>query len=260
MEKTKMRDNSDNKRWWDFYLVRYFMGTILGSIVFYLIIFRFRHFRGEKLNISILGEGFNSVFDIILDNNSAIGLSVILAGGMLLSYISSGPILILHSIRLGLRFGEISKRVLKFNQAGVVLLLLSGSFLALLVYQLMIISLWVALMNLIILIPFFLFLYLWCTDKNVSKEQKLDHLCYNLVKKRSSEIEYPQTYRHLREHGNAFFIVLTEALLGGCLYFAKSPSDILVILSCWVIPPIFMWFFANYLEGYLLKIDKYYDS
>lgn len=247
-------NKSDNKRWWDFYLIRYFIGTLLGCIVFYLIINKFRYPDGTKNDDSILGTNFNDVFEVIIEPGSTIGLLVILFGGMLFSYISSGPILILHASRLGLRFGQLSKRKMKFNSAGLMLIILFGSFLGVLVYQLIEISPWVALINLIALVPFLLFIYLWCSDGNSSEETKLDELCYKIVKKRSAENEFPQTYRHLREHGNAFFIVFTEILLGGSLYFASSSSDILVILSCWIIPPLFMWFFANYLEGYLMKL------
>lgn len=244
----------DNKRWWDFYLVRYFMGTLMGSIVFYMIIHKFSHFSGGKT--TILGLGYKDVFDAILNINSAVGIWIILSGGMLISYISSGPILILHTLRLGMRFGQIRKRSIKLNKSGAALLIIMGSFFALLTYQLINISPWVALINLIILIPFFLLLFLWSSNNNITNEKRLDELCYNLVEARKDNFEFVQTYSHLREHGNAFFIVVTEILFGGSIYFASYPTDVIIILSCWVIPPSFMWFFANFLEGYLILNKK----
>jgi hypothetical protein len=72
---------------------------------------------------------------------------------------------------------------------------------------------------------------------------------------------FVQSYRHLREHGNAFYIVLCEILLGVGLYSicnlvptgnVEIPAGNLlllaVLLGLWVLPGVLVWNLATKLE------------
>lgn len=93
-----------------------------------------------------------------------------------------------------------------------------------------------------------------------------------LASRRSTAVgDIVGSYRHLREHGNAFLIVLCEIVLAVLLYiwgnfypaisFAQSAqSDMyvvpyLLIILVWVIPAAFVWVVASLIErrfsGYL---------
>jgi hypothetical protein len=224
----------------------------------YLILFEFRNKIDPKTKeeIPLLGEGYNDVLDKILDVDSFAGIALLLAGGMAISYLASSPILILHATRLGLRFGNLKNRKISLKNWGALLIVGVVALLAILLKILFDIAPSILVISIIVLLPFCFIIYLWVSDSSVEHKYRLDSICYDLVSKREGEKGYSQTYRHLREHGNAFFIVFTEALLGLCLFQAKKPEDIIYILCIWTIPPVFVWFFANYLEGHLISKDR----
>lgn len=60
--------------------------------------------------------------------------------------------------------------------------------------------------------------------------------------------EYVESYKHLREHANAFLIVLFEAALGLILYFSESLFTSIAVLVLWISPAAIIWFFGNLLE------------
>jgi len=61
--------------------------------------------------------------------------------------------------------------------------------------------------------------------------------------------EYITSYRHLREHGNAFMIVLLEVILAYALYTSPSETLTVVILGLWIAPAAMVWFLATGLES-----------
>jgi hypothetical protein len=59
--------------------------------------------------------------------------------------------------------------------------------------------------------------------------------------------QYVESYRHLREHGNAFFIVFLELLLGTALFY--SPFPWVALLALWIFPAAGVWLFGTLLEN-----------
>ena len=59
--------------------------------------------------------------------------------------------------------------------------------------------------------------------------------------------KYVESYRHLREHGNAFFIALLELLLGVALFYSPVPWG--VILMLWIFPTAGVWLFGTLLDN-----------
>ncbi len=72
--------------------------------------------------------------------------------------------------------------------------------------------------------------------------------------------EYIESYKHIREHGNSFFIVFLEILLALPIYQFVSKSgvshtdsvlNLTLIILFWVTPATLIWFFGNKLENNL---------
>ena len=60
--------------------------------------------------------------------------------------------------------------------------------------------------------------------------------------------EYVESYRHLREHGNALLIILMEVILAAALYAADTLIRFFTLAVIWIIPAAFSWFFGTWLE------------
>ena len=252
-----MSEKNSNSRWWDFYLVRYMIGTIVGSIILYLLLYKFQE-------SNLLGLGISKILKELLELKSSVGLIIQITGGLAICYISSSPILILHATRLWfLPKNKKDNDVNKNNgntiplSTGISFFIL-GILLASVIYYFYHISLITGTICLVILIPFALFLFFWLSEYNKDIQGKMKHRYFSLVKAREKNQikEYSESYKHLREHGNAFFIVLFEILLGLALFQIKKPCEVIAVLAVWIIPPTFIWFFGNYLEGYLLELKE----
>jgi hypothetical protein len=60
--------------------------------------------------------------------------------------------------------------------------------------------------------------------------------------------EYVESYQHLREHGNAFSILLLEVILAAALYAADSVIRLFGLVVIWIVPATFTWFLGTWLE------------
>lgn len=250
-KKDPEKKKSDN-RWWEFYFVRYFVGTALGAIVvLFLATANSPVFtsQGELATIlkTLKPEKFESGY-----------IAVLATVGLAFCYIASAPILVLHAIRgslLKVRKSTDCKLVLIFS---VLVLALSGAQGAVLWSALEIKGdPWVSqefyagtaflfLVSLIFVGQLFL---LWLSMSG--RENHSFEYYDQLVKRRASTdaagSEYVESYRHLREHGNAFFITLLELLLGAALFYSPVPWGIVLML--WIFPAAGVWFFGTLLES-----------
>jgi hypothetical protein len=75
---------------------------------------------------------------------------------------------------------------------------------------------------------------------------------------------YVESYKHLREHGNSFFIVFLEFILAIPIFFfvsnpivdaEDSVRRLFMIIFVWVIPAAGIWAFGNKLEKNLQTMD-----
>jgi hypothetical protein len=77
----------------------------------------------------------------------------------------------------------------------------------------------------------------------------------NLHRARQSNRFDPDSYRHLREHGNAFFIVILELILLPCLLAAEHFFGLIgigVFLFFWILPAAAVYFLGHKIEAELL--------
>ncbi|WP_143512604.1 hypothetical protein [Vreelandella utahensis] len=252
-----MSGHTSNSRWWEFYAVRYGIGSIFGGIIFYAIC-------SIDPFLSPLVDG------ITPKTLSGPQLTLLFGYGAAYCYISSAPILVFHITRFLLApFKEgIRARMLVLASVPPVLV---GLITALCLST----ESWVE--------SFFFFLAgcswsftLWLQALLIGGTIKGRNNWYsfykNLAEKRESNSEgIINSYRHIREHGNAFFIVLFELVFALFLVtFAnqefllndpqpsnralKAPGYILAVII-WTFPAVLAWLLGTLLER-LFSEDK----
>lgn len=237
-DKNKESVKSFSGRWWEFYFVRYFIGTVIGSgIVFYLIFV-----NGMNL---ISGK---SALDFFKELNGY-AIFCLLALGLTYCYISSAPILVFHATR-GIYIGRgwlsncglIGQLVLALLFGALICCWLENIFVAVLFAIVFVIQ-----GNLVL--------------KALSSKRGIVLGYYgDLTKARADSSlgssEYVESYKHLREHANAFLIVIFEAALGVVLYFTDGLFASIVVLSVWIFPAAMIWLLGNVLENEYVNKKK----
>ncbi len=246
-------EKSDD-RWWEFYVIRYAMPSVIGFLILWGMRSEFTAFTSiisESANIKIIGE-----------------ISLFAGLGFVYCYVASTPILVMHCCRYNLK---------RFNQmptfAGLVTV-------ALILFTALVVSLkgWsnffsmqYALVPLVIfgliliIIQFCLLLDLRLGYKDFGRFYR------ELESKRKQLGELKNTYQHMREHGNSALIVVLEVVLAGFLYsliqvakhFDIGASEmhwiLLFAFAIWVSPAAFVW----YVAGVILESElttQYFDG
>lgn len=267
--------------WFENYIVRYLIGTIIGSICCILIISAIY----DPVNIQVpLSESINKISEGKIDSTLFLILSLF---GLLFCYISSTPITIIHAARMlgALPAREtLQPKYMWILWWGIILLtIVSLGISALLNYS----PFW---LGFVICIPALYILFaqwapLLATLNNLGKLsdntliQKVNDFLnkgskaspgefkryyLSLAKKRvknDSTKDLRSSYSHLREHSNSIFIVLLELSLAAlivllCLTMSNSTWGTrsiatVLLLLLWMTPTVFVWGIANSLEGSL---------
>jgi hypothetical protein len=84
---------SSSARWWEYYLVRYFVGSVVGAAVVLVMAIRLSEQSSGMLNDFIV------TLLAALKDGSAKSFFVIGAAGVTYCYIASAPMMILHASR-----------------------------------------------------------------------------------------------------------------------------------------------------------------
>lgn len=226
----------DNK-WWEFYFVRYFVGTVVGgAILLYL----------NSANNSSLK---NLILPGVTDASGldAQKLALLAAMGLAFCYVASAPVLVFHATR-GVFLGHAPKtyRIAVWLALGITA---TSATVALYAFpnfgrKPIVVA---ALFAIVVLIQFILLTFSLLGHGNATHSYYL-----SLVHARSHDSEparqYVESYKHLREHGNAFFILLFEVVLGIVLTAAPAPQVALIALLVWSVPAGFVWVIGTVLE------------
>jgi hypothetical protein len=232
-EESPERERPSNSRWWEQYTVRYFVGTVAGVLSIYVL----REYAALK-----------DVFANIIPKVEDLGDAVVLGSvGLAYCYVASAPILTIHAVRAVARLDEESR--CKW---------LVRIFLPLV--PLLMFFVWVAsrrlpdvptawLIALLIVSPQVLLLYKASGDGFASTHE----FYKNLVKARRDEWlrreDFVDSYRHLREHGNAKSILALEIILGVMIGTAQSGEQLLFLLFLWMLPSTYCWLIGTVLEA-----------
>jgi hypothetical protein len=235
-------------RWWEFYAVRYAMGTVVGAIIFYFLCLSNNLLMPLLFDTATISSG-----SVKLETAQ---LALLGAYGLVYCYVASAPILVFHAGRFLLKLDVPSRirfrwlffifvvpvvvaiAIWMFSTAtslGAKWFLAIASFLAALILWLEIIVVVCTLLN----------------NKDL-------YLFYEkLAFRRETAIGgITDSYRHLREHGDSFFIVLLEIVLAFALFAAGiiskgNPSSVLLhvsIIVLWILPAVFVWLIGTLFE------------
>lgn len=251
-DKKETEKKKPDNRWWEFYFVRYFVGTALGAIVvLFLATADSPVFTSQGALAVILKtlkpEKFESGF-----------IAVLATVGLAFCYIASAPILVLHAVRGSLLKVRSSTNWSLVTFFSALVLIVSGAqgvvlWLALRIKG----NPWVSqdfyagtaflLFVSIIFVGQLFLLWLAMSGREQHAFEYYDQLVQRRASASAAGNEYVESYRHLREHGNAFFIALLELLLGAALFY--SPVPWAVILMLWIFPAAGVWLFGTLLES-----------
>lgn len=226
-------------KWWEYYAVRYFVGTVIGAVVIaYLNTESGSPFAGR---MTIVGESKEATF---------LGVGLVAALGFAFCYVASAPVLVLHTARAHLRISA-----MKASATRCFITLVASAFATTAaVWQFLPPSAAVV-SGLVVGLQLGLLLMAVSTKFKVI-ETFYRELANNRAKVMPEKdkpatpgVEYVTSYRHLREHGNAFLIVLLEGLLAYVLVLSPSFACASVVLAFWILPASAVWLVGTVLES-----------
>ncbi|PKM14932.1 MAG: hypothetical protein CVV12_11225 [Gammaproteobacteria bacterium HGW-Gammaproteobacteria-2] len=245
-----MSHNETSFRWWEFYVIRYGMGSVVGAVIFFFLCN-----TNPVLKSLLFGAEAGKIDGTLL---------VLLAGyGLAYCYIASAPILVFH---MGRYLLKIDNSVMPSFRRMVILLVVP---LAATIYFLICsattgVHLWVyaLIFALSVLVFWSQFLVVFIT---IFKSERLFFFYNNLAIKRSIDtIGIVDSYKHLREHGNSFAIVVFEIVLAFILFVAGNLEfastgivsqskyiyvfPYILIIFLWILPAALVWFIGTLFE------------
>lgn len=244
--------NEDSSRFWELYILRYSVGAVLGALILFFLV---------KQNTPLSSLIFVKPGEPI----DLIQVGIFLAVGLLYSYLASAPILVFHAGRF-----LIPKQSSSFFSGGgvwTVIYLISNLFLPVIFFFFS--SLDVAAkywFSVVIFLASAIFtgqiiVIFKCQNRRSEQFLFYKKLAINRSYSKGGIVE---SYRHLREHGNAFLIIVFEIILGVIMFavtmyssffsFGKSPeiyevaANLVTVLIAWISPAAIVWLIACYIE------------
>ncbi len=243
----------DGGRWWEYYYVRYFVGTVYAIPLMYVLVRQFPQ-AGDWTS------------------NKWTSSAVLVTAGLAYCYIASAPILVMHAVRTHVVWPLKSSRAVAGCLIAVVTILLGTA--SIMVFA----PAWLggrketllaipAILVLLVQIVGLFRVDLLRPSKRLAQgaaDQSILTLYQELARARANRRpytatrEYVESYKHLREHGNAMGIVLLETVLAlalwpavrkcGCQWDRAAMTGFL-LMAAWVTPAIYAWFVGTWLEA-----------
>lgn len=245
-----------DKRWWEFYALRYALGTVMGV---FILLYLFIHtdiatrFGLEKLAFLIPKDPKDLSFTHLV---------ILGVCGLAYCYLSSAPMLVFHALRANMF--KSSSHQSSFWIGLVLVLVTSVISLAITAFLVYIGSTSLDNLKWRQIIYFFIlstFSFSFTTTLSIWGIINSNFLIVNfykkLAEKRQKKLDYVESYRHLREHANAFALVLCEIIF--CLLFVTglkisgSVNFVPLLVILWLLGPALIWLVANALESELTK-------
>jgi hypothetical protein len=247
-------------RWWEFYAVRYAMGTVVGAVTFSFLCFQRSETQPLLFGIfdtAAAGDTTNGAasHSISLD---ASRLTLLAVYGLVYCYIASAPILVFHASRFLIRPGAEWKAILKWLGICSIFPILFGVLAFCYGAQGKWFTCTASAFGLL------LGLQIVAVSLSLYRNAALFDFYKQLAERRGqAKGEIVDSYRHLREHGNSFFIVFLEIALGIVLFEASrlTPQNTdrsvslpgivktyLTVLVVWIFPAVFVWLISIFFE------------
>lgn len=272
--KIELRQSESNARWWEAYLVRYAIGTIVGALCIYALL--------EDIGGTVMAKALmmpavgKEQFDVLIsackdaNTNACVaqlqlfqayyGFSLpqlILLGiyGLAYCYVASAPGLVAHAVRRQLIFGgdEAPSQTTWF--AGIKFAIFFT--IAVILFPLCVFlcagiaaARWPTLVAALLFVIWQILLI----RNEYRQESELLTFYEQLHHARNNDPKISlDSYRHLREHGNAFFIVVLELMffmvvVSTLKVFGLNPYWP-VFLVVWVVPGAMVYFLGHRIEA-----------
>lgn len=230
-------------KWWEFYFVRYFVGSVFGALIVLAL---------ALTSNSGLADVISNSLSIAKSSPSEIGSEHFIAAiiiGTAFCYFASIPILVFHTLRSYISFNLEKNIDYKWRKVTVLIISIIGLWF--LWSNESSLKFFLTLPTLIFIVFQGVLYFDLYSDKGNALIKFYKKLAQDRAKKSGCRNEYIESYRHLREHGNAFLILFCELILGFALFETSSVSELITILFVWMIPALPVWFIGSYLESKL---------
>ncbi|HEX8595699.1 MAG TPA: hypothetical protein VF682_20850 [Pseudomonas sp.] len=235
-------------RFWEFYALRYSVGAVLGALIIFLLVKQ----TPQLSDLIFIKKG---------ESIDMIQVGVFLGIGLFYSYLASAPILVFHVGRFLIPRADDSF----FNDSGWVwAIYLFASLLLPVLFAVFSpldsgIRAWFSVI--IFLASAVFFGQLLIIKKCHSQRKKLFLFYKNLSTNRAYATGgIVDSYRHLREHGNAFGIIFFEMMLAVFLFAAShgilakrlEPFEVAAtfgaVILAWIMPATLVWLIGCIVE------------
>ena len=248
------------EHWWGYYFLRYFVGTVVGAAV--------------VLGAAFLRWGTSavSICPLVLRGDAWQYLPALVMSGLAYCYVASAPMLTLHVVRIEI-LGPSDTKSRKQSElnADRKLWPLFSALVSCMVASLL--GLWYGCASTggartfklgFLIAPFALVVLsqiacIFRAHKNgfrliidFYKKLSAARASGTNLRKNSEVAEYLESYRHMREHSNAYGIIILELLLAPVLFLGCGTLNwtwqFIPIVLLWLLPPAYCWFIATLLE------------
>ncbi len=244
MKEPSSKKQSDNWHWWDFYLVRYLLPTLVGACI---IVWLFASDDSSIPNLSL-----------ILDRSSEKSISfaktslALLGIGFVFCYIASFPVLVLHATRDS------------FNKYLRNITLL---FFIISIFSILILIFMSFIDTIIAFLITVLFSILQFTLIFASFNNQFPYLRKLSTQRYNEQTDIVDSYKHLREHGNAALIIICELFLAALcrpIFFDGNHVSLGLenfrllglLIGIWSLPAACIYFFGHHLEYQFVNNDN----
>lgn len=242
-------------RFWEAYAVRYLAGTFVGAASLGAVLLVHRPEFLESLDKKTVSE----LVPALTGDLSAAAIILYIGFAFAFSYIASAPMYVLHQFRAYL---------FKSNDAGLVtptrsavvapVFAIVAGVLASLVEP------WWGWITIPVIqfLPILAVSYSWLSIRNTKtdgvKEDAVSSFYDRLVSARSTDSaarsHYVESYRHLREHGNAFSLAILNVIFALYLVSAPDIQHLKWMFILWLLPASIGWIMATHLEARLAVV------
>jgi hypothetical protein len=239
----RMSDGRRDSNWWEYYFLRYFVGTVAGGIA----IVALTKFPGSIWYSAGLSTLTNFSDLKIREISGLAGL------GFAFCYIASAPMLLLHATRAHLGLVPLSFRTGFWVRTAIGICILFP-----------IIAWWFSIswfsyrgLSVLIFLSVVGFQVAQITAAHFDRFDSIGPFYKKLAEARAvgtpSVNEYVESYRHLREHGNAFSILVLEFVLALVLYSSPRFRFAMLAIVLWILPSFYSWLIGSFLEAKLAR-------
>lgn len=230
---------------WGYYYLRYFVGAIVGAGLLVLLWTAKAHTVFPSLMFPVPPHEWLSLATIM----AALGTA-----GLAYCYVASAPILLLHSFRRHLTQNDRAwcgfRVTLAVVTVALVVFVLFCPWESTTPYAVLDHGFGPLMFN----VPYLLVMGTQAVSLSLVSLPEVRNFYHELAGQRArggnedSVREYVESYRHLREHGNAFLIIMMEVVLAASLYAADSILRVIGVMVVWILPATFAWFLGTWLE------------